>query len=126
MIVRKFRCFLLIVLSFTVFAAAARRTIDLAGEWQCSLPSGAPEVVLLPGTMDTNGKGNTNDNYTETTQLSRKVSYSGPAYYSRDVIIPKNWKDKDIRLTLERTRPSTVWVDGKRIGSQRFLSTPHV
>lgn len=126
MIAMKFRCFLLFVLSFTVFAVGARRTIDLSGEWQLSLPTGAPETVLLPGTMDTNGKGNTNDNYTETTQLSRKVSYSGPAYYSREVIIPKNWKDKDIRLTLERTRPSTVWVDGVRIGSQRFLSTPHV
>ena len=123
----KYGYFIILLLSLTAFTAGARRTIDLSGQWELRLnPSDAPQTVELPGTMDTNGKGVPNDNPAETTQLSRKVTYAGPAYYSREVSIPKNWKGKDIRLTLERTRPTTVWVDGTRIGSRRFLSSPHV
>lgn len=108
-------------------AASERHTTDLSGIWQWRTDtSAATEPVSLPGTMDTNGKGIPNDRKGETTQLSRKVTYAGPAYYTRTVDIPRSWKDTDIRLFLERTRPTTVWVDGKRAGSCRYLSVPHV
>ena len=51
---------------------------------------------FLPGTMDTNRKGDLNDNHTETTQLSRKYTYAGPAYYSKTIDIPKSWRGKSI------------------------------
>lgn len=108
------------------YAAAQRDIMDLSGKWSFGLTrSATTDSVFLPGTMDTNRKGTVNDNYDETTQLSRKFTYSGPAYYSKTVTIPKSWRNKSIALTLERTRPSTVWVDGKRIGSCSYLSTAH-
>lgn len=117
--------FLLLVLPF--FAYARNEMIDLSGTWSFSTEKdGAGEAVTLPGTLDTNGKGAVNSNYEETTQLSRKVTYTGPAYYTRKITIPKDWKGSYITLMLERTRPTTVWVDGREAGSQDLLSTPHV
>ena len=72
-----------------------RMTIDLGGRWSFALDAdGAgqakgytdrelPDSVTLPGTTDTNGKGYRNDNRSETTHLSRRYTYTGPAWYSR-------------------------------------------
>ncbi|MCX4264270.1 MAG: beta-glycosidase [Muribaculaceae bacterium] len=120
------RILLFISILATYIYAGARSTIDLSGEWFWRInPFEKEEVVTLPGTMDTNGKGTPNTNMTETTMLSRKVTYAGPAWYSRDIDVPSEWKGSDISLMLERTRPSTIYVDGKRIASCRLLSTPH-
>ena len=106
---------------------ARRATVDLAGEWKfsTSLADDSAITVKLPGTTDTNGVGVINDNHGETTQLTRRTTFSGKAYYSRSVDIPTDWKGRHITLMLERTRPSEVWVDGVKIGSCRYLSTPH-
>ncbi len=113
-------------LATTFLANAFNSTIDLSGRWGFSTSPGVvTDSVSLPGTMDTNGKGDPNTNHGETTQLSRKVTYAGPAYYTRHVDIPRDWKGRHITLQLERTRPSTLWVDGKEIGSVDYLSTPH-
>lgn len=117
--------FLFMVLPF--FVNAENKVIDLSGTWEFSTErNGKSETVILPGTLDTNTKGIINNNYQETTQLSRKVTYTGPAYYSRKVTIPKDWKGKCVTLFLERTRPTTVWIDEVAVGSQDLLSTPHV
>lgn len=93
-----------------------RMTIDLGGRWSFALDAdGAgqakgytdrelPDSVTLPGTTDTNGKGYRNDNRSETTHLSRRYTYTGPAWYSRQVDIPAEWQGHTITLTLERTR----------------------
>ena len=106
---------------------AQRATVDLAGEWKfsTSLAGDSAITVKLPGTTDTNGVGVINDNHGETTQLTRRTTFSGKAYYSRSVDIPTDWKGRHITLMLERTRPSEVWVDGVMIGSCLYLSTPH-
>ena len=125
--------------SFSISAQSAqyRNTIDLSGEWQFALDSLNQGVlqdypnhflddkVLLPGTTDTNRKGKPNTNRSETTQLSRYYTYVGPAWYSKEVTIPKDWKNRKISLFLERTRPSTLWVDGVLIDSCAYLSSPH-
>lgn len=52
--------------------------------------------------------------------------YIGPAWYQRDIVIPESFNGKRIVLHLERPRwESTVWLDGKRIGSARSLVAPH-
>ncbi|HQZ95661.1 MAG TPA: discoidin domain-containing protein [Pyrinomonadaceae bacterium] len=52
--------------------------------------------------------------------------YIGPAWYQRDIEIPADWRGKRIVLYLERPRwESTVWIDGKKIGSARSLVAPH-
>jgi hypothetical protein len=52
--------------------------------------------------------------------------YSGVAWYQRDFTIPQSWKGKRIVLSLERPHWETcVWLDGKIIGTNDSLSTPH-
>jgi hypothetical protein len=52
--------------------------------------------------------------------------YLGPAWYQRDVEIPKKWKGRRVVLFLERTRwLSTVWLDNRQIGSGDSLVAPH-
>lgn len=115
---------------------AVRETIDLGGEWSFALdPDGTGETqgypaatltdkVVLPGTTDTNGKGTPNDNRQETTHLSRYHTYTGAAWYSREVEIPASWQGRSITFTMERTRPTKVWVDGRYVGSDSRISTP--
>ena len=135
----------ILLLSVYVFAclhlswsqtSTLRQVIDLSGTWNFALdPQGQgvqekfwntilPEKVTLPGTTDSNQKGNKNTNLSETTQLSRYYKYEGVAWYSREVEIPVGWKGKQIRLFLERTRPAMVWVDDKKAGGNNYLSTP--
>ncbi len=114
-----------------------RYVLDLSGSWNCTLDSlnqGIQEAywtkqfahtVILPGTTDTNHIGNKNTNKSETTHLSRYYTYQGAAWYSKEVVIPNDLKDKHIILFLERTRPTQVWVDAQFIGSNNNLSTPH-
>jgi hypothetical protein len=58
--------------------------------------------------------------------LQQRFSYIGPAWYNRDVEIPKRWAGKDVELVLERVIwKSQVWVNGQYIGAQNSLTTPH-
>lgn len=56
--------------------------------------------------------------------MSRYYKYEGAAWYSRNIEIPADWKEKHIVLFLERTRPTTVWIDGREVGKCNYLSTP--
>ena len=52
--------------------------------------------------------------------------YLGAAWYQRDIEIPKDWSGKRVVLFLERPHwKSTVWLDGREIGSDISLCTPH-
>lgn len=124
----------LFLLSFMVivFSVSAqnryRQQIDLQGKWQFALDPDSTgisrnypistfnEEVILPGTTDTNKKGIPLTNKEETTHLSRLFSYFGKAWYKKDIVIPASFKGKDIILYLERTKPTIVFVDGKKIG----------
>ena len=108
--------------------------IDLSGTWQFTLdregsvkPGDAmTETVMLPGTTDTNLKGDPIVDKTETTHLSRPYSYKGRAWYKRTVEIPKSWEGEPVYLTLERTKPSEIYVDGRFAGASNDISTPQV
>lgn len=127
---------LILLCSPWVQAKDLRHTIDLSGTWNFILDPqdkgiqdkfwniDLPEKVTLPGTTDTNRKGMENTNKSETTNLSRYYKYEGAAWYSRNIEIPADWKGKHIVLFLERTRPSTVWIDGQEVGKNNYLSTP--
>ena len=106
--------------------------ISLAGQWHFALdPDGTltassafDEMVTLPGTTDTNQKGTPLDRFDETTHLSRRYSYKGRAWYSREVIIPQEWANKPVTLLLERTKYTEVYIDGLFVGSSNDISTP--
>jgi hypothetical protein len=52
--------------------------------------------------------------------------FLGAAWYNREIEIPANWNAKRIVLFLERPHwESTVWLDGKKIGSNLSLVAPH-
>jgi len=53
--------------------------------------------------------------------------YVGPAWYQKQVDIPKKWRGRRITLFLERCHWETkVWVDGIAAGMQDSLCTPHL
>jgi hypothetical protein len=53
--------------------------------------------------------------------------YVGPAWYQKQVDIPKKWRAQRVVLFLERCHWETkVWVDGVPAGMQDSLCTPHL
>lgn len=121
-----------------------RDVLDLSGKWTVGLDStdiGLTEnwqerlfttPISLPGTTDGAGLGIENTlkpalTKPQLTYLTRKHKHVGPAWYSRNIEIPKDWNGKDIFLTLERAMWDTqVWIDGKKVeGHEESLVTPH-
>lgn len=117
--------------SFTSAAVnnQSAQRLDLAGEWTYRLLD-APDsvasagILVFPGTLDTNGVGIPVPPSDVTTQLSRKVTYTGKAIYSKTIDIPKTMRGKILELTMERTRPSSLKVDGVDAGFRNSISAP--
>lgn len=113
--------------------------LTLAGTWTVRLDpdnTGVDEgwanhefesEAILPGSLDTNGIGEPNLVQDYLGGLSRKVRYTGPAWYSRMVELPESWSGTDLILTLERVHWfSQIYVDGQLVGEAESLSVPHV
>jgi hypothetical protein len=112
-----------------------RETMLLNGSYRFALDTAAVGItekwysqrlldsVKLPGTLDENNKGLPNRNRKETMRLSRELMYSGMAWYQKEVNIPINWKGRNIRLIMERSKPSQVWIDTIPAGSNNNLLT---
>jgi beta-galactosidase len=123
-----------------VTSAPARENaggMNLAGSWRFRLdPQDAgerekwqttvlPERIKLPGTTDEAGYG-TPTTGSDPGTLTRVFKYYGPAWYQRDIIIPRTWQDKEVDLFLERVLwESKVWVDDDYAGTLDSLNTPH-
>jgi len=115
---------------------STRQTEDLSGTWHFAMDSARvgvnekwfattlTDTVHLPGTMSENNKGIPNLNRDETMRLSREKMYEGWAWYQKKVTIDKSWDGKEIILTLERTKPTKVWVDEQLIGENSTILTP--
>jgi hypothetical protein len=112
--------------------------IELSGEWEfrldpedigtneCWFNGSLPDRVRLPGSLDENGIGETNLVTSDLSGLSRKVKYTGVAWYSRVMILPSEWAGKTVVLNLERVHWfSECWVNGVALGSWDSLSVPH-
>ena len=119
-------------------------TLSLSGKWKFSTDSAdvgvaeswyarsLPNCICLPGTTDDAGYGTPNVlppsiQKPQILHLTRKNSYIGPAWYSKEINIPSNWKNKSIELKLERVIWHTsLWVDGKSVcQTQESLVSPH-
>ena len=107
-------------------AESDRQRLDLSGRWAFQLDSlaGFPDSLSLPGTTDTNRKGIRNEKMDETTYLSRTYYYKGKAWYRKQVVIPESWHGQSVRLVMERTKPTQVYVDGRYAGSNTDISVP--
>lgn len=125
-------------------AVAADNVVDLSGQWQFAIDASdegingnwsektLDDAISLPGTMDMSGKGDANTlepklEKPQMLHLTRKHSYVGAAWYSREIEIPESWSGKQMELMLERVMwKSMVWIDGKKLGTEcESLTTPH-
>lgn len=105
--------------------------IDLNGQWQVKLdaekqetmPQAYPETMMLPGTTSAAGLGMPNP-AKETGCLTDAYRFEGAAWFMR-TFTAGDWTGEQTMLTLERTRKTTVYLDGRPIGHQESLCTPH-
>lgn len=125
--------------------AEKETSIDLSGQWKVVLDSidngyqhlssldSEGDCIMLPGTTDDAGLG-TPDTLSlmlkrpQLLYLTRKNSYLGAAWYSREIEVPAKWKGKRFILNLERVIWKTdVWVDGKKCDETNYsLVAPHI
>ncbi|WP_339256668.1 beta-glucuronidase [Paenibacillus sp. FSL P2-0136] len=106
--------------------------ISLEGEWKLQLEEKGQglvlpftDVIMLPGTTSFARKGPKNEEIL-VGALTDEFRYEGPVWYSSEVVIPEELAGKHCCLYLERTRLTTLWLDGQEIGSRDSLNTPHV
>lgn len=132
---------LIIPLLITAFTTTKAQTqeIDLSGVWRFQTDvmdfrrgSLSPrynhllqETITLPGITDDNQIGYKVP-YKYIDRLTRKYEYMGPAWYQRDIEIPKEWKGKRIFMYFERTHwLSSIYVDTKEVSHIDYISVPH-
>ena len=136
-------------------SVVAQKVLSLSGIWDFAVGETPRyhDQIQLPGSMLTNGKGDDVDIHTQWTGslydssfyfnpymepyrqkgqmkfpffLTPEKHYVGKAWYRRSVYVPKSWGDQRITLFLERPHiETTVFVNGKEVGHQMSLSTPH-
>ncbi len=106
--------------------------LDLSGLWRVyldaekkpELPAEFPDVMTLPGTTSAAGLGPENT-ARETYFLTDAHKFEGYAWFMRE-FEAGSWQDMAVLLRLERTRKTTVWLDGVEIGSHCSLCAPHL
>ena len=78
------------------------------------------DTILLPTTVSEAGKGTPHDR-TDTGHLTDPYEMEGYSWYRKTIFLPmkdlSELSGKHFELTLERTRISYVWVDGRFAGS---------
>lgn len=128
-----------------------RKDVGVTEHW---FSRALPQEIGLPGSLQEQGFGNEigldtewtgtlydqdwyqRPEYQEYTEpgnimlpfwLQPERHYVGVAWYEREIEVPAGWEGRRVVLFLERPHwETTVWVDGRRIGSDDSLSTPHV
>lgn len=134
--------------------STSRKPINLSGKWDFTIDTACWNTsIVLPGSMTSNGlgdditlntpwTGSINDRSFFTAEsyapyraqgnikvpfwLQPVKYYKGEAWYRKRVQIPQGWDDKALILNLERAHWETrLWVDGREVGMQNGLATPH-
>lgn len=124
--------------------------VGVAEQWYAST---FDQTVNLPGSLQEQGQGYDIDTLTEWTGqivdrswftddkyakyrekgnvkvpfwLNPDKHYVGVAWYQRDVDLPDDWNGRPLLLELERAHWATsLYVDGKPLGDNNTLQTPH-
>lgn len=112
-----------------------RSRISLEGNWGLQLDTAGTGIapdwltksctdsLFLPGTTDMGKMGTYNTDMTLTTGLSREYVFEGKALYTKQIRIPEEWDGTSVRLVMERTKPTTIWIDGKEVGANNDIFT---
>lgn len=108
------------------------KKIDLSGTWNFQLDeekSGVKAVfsdtIKLPGTTSYFKKGKKNEK-AELGCLTEEYKFEGYAWFSKTIEISEEILGKNCFLFLERTRVTTIWINGVEAGTQNSLCTPHI
>lgn len=110
------------------------RTTDLSGEWKLFLDKECNDVIPafndtidLPNTTSNAKKGEYNDKREEGF-LTDTYLFEGYAWFSRSYDFSAHTSEncKYLKLFLERTRITQLYIDGKKIGRQESLCSPHI
>ena len=135
----KLLCSLLFVMQGFILSGQTE-TIDLSGEWgfqtdvmdfrRASLSPRylhkLQDKIILPAITDDYQIGYKCP-YSYIDRLTRKYEYMGPAWYQREITIPKDWKGKRILMYFERTHwLSSIYVDNNEVSKVDYISVPHV
>ncbi|MBQ8297310.1 MAG: beta-glucuronidase [Ruminococcus sp.] len=111
--------------------------INLSGEWGFRADEemlglekeyyalGGNDTINMPSTTSISKKGKENPK-AETGYLTDAYAYEGYAWFYKTVNLGGAADGKNIRLFLERTRLTTVWINGVQIGTCDSLCTPHI
>jgi len=105
--------------------------IRLDGEWglqldgdKTGLTKPCRDTISLPGTTSHAQKGPKREELLAGA-LTDPYLFEGHAWYVKEVDIPEELAARPCHLFLERTRKTTVWLDGEELGSRDSLNTPH-
>ncbi len=106
--------------------------VDLQGIWElfldaeksCEKPPVGNDTILLPDSTAHAGKGVENSE-PNVSYMTDRFYFEGYAWYSKQICVMPEWVDKSIVLFLERTRISTVYVDGVELDTQDSLCGFH-
>lgn len=82
------------------------------------------DTIELPSTTAIQKKGEENFKK-ETAHLTEQYPYIGNAWFQKEVSIDPDDVGKPIYLILERTRLTSVWINGNYVSSLDSLCTPH-
>ncbi len=118
------------------------RTLDISGIWQCRLDADKAgvelgfekgnfdDIISLPGTTSMARLGEPNV-ARETGFLTDAYAFEGYAWFAKEIVISGDDLGQPIKLFLERTRISRVWVNGEEILGEAAqnadsLCAPHI
>lgn len=111
--------------------------IDLSGEWgfRCDEEKsginkkyyalGGNDTITLPSTTAISKKGKPNPK-AETGYLTDSYAYEGYAWYYKSIDLSGVDCENSIKLFLERTRLTKLWINNIFVGEYDSLCTPHI
>lgn len=107
--------------------------MDLSGTWQLALqtdtlilanptlPQTFSQQATLPGTLDMQQLGTPNTD-TTTMHLNRLYTFTGTAWFRKEVTVPTSWNGKTVQLNLERSKITALWIDDRYMGYRTVVS----
>jgi hypothetical protein len=117
---------------------AQKQTINLSGDWNVTLNTDNPAVdnfsgtnkmkgiIKLPSSLAQEGFG-IKTKGSDFGVLTPEYKYLGVAIFEKEIVIPENWKNKQLTIFLERVLwQSKVFIDGSELSTQDALGTPHI
>lgn len=94
--------------------------IDLSGIWEVAFEENDFELsyedkIRLPSTTEQAFLGKESNEKTSL-YLGRKRPVCGAVWYRRSFVLPKAWDKDYVRLSLERSKYTKVWIDQRQVG----------